>query len=273
MISSAAYALVALAAPPALTGSAGGRADESPPELADIEVVESLGATVPFDITFTDEAGQPIRLGDLFEVGRPVLLTFNYSNCPLLCSVQLGGLVETLSDMRWTAGKQFQVVTIGLDPKQPPQRTAATKASYLQRYQRPEAERGWRFLTGSEANIRAVADAVGFRFAYYPQRDEYIHPAVLMVLSPSGVVSHYVYGVRYDATALSNALAAAALGDSTESASRFLLSCFHYEAPEGFGNGAQRLMRYAGIGFATLALAGLLYLFVAYRRRSSHVTS
>jgi len=229
-----------------------GRQEPLPKDLEGVDLEEKLGASVPLDLEFRDSTGARVRLGDLFEVGQPVILTFNYSNCPLLCSVQLGGLVETLIEMPLAAGAQFKVVTIGLDPNETPEKAAETKAAYLDRYGRATAARGWKFLVGDEASIRAVADSVGFGYRYLDDRNEYLHPSVFAVLSPSGAVTNYTYGVKFDPGELVHVLTAAAVGESVESAQKFILSCYHYVGDGIYAKRAETLMRYAGIGFAAL---------------------
>lgn len=255
----------ALAQPDKLPGEG---IEPAPAQVVDIDVDEKLGDALPLDLTFIDETGERIRLGSLFEPGKPVILTFNYSNCPVLCSVQLSGLVQLMRDMRWSAGAQFQVITVGIDPTEPLKRRQDTKAHYVERYARPGADDGWRFLSGDRGSVKQLADAVGFTYRMLPN-GEYVHPAVLIVISPSGTVAHYAYGVQYPADAMASALAKAALGDTVESSQKFILSCFHYEAPEGYSRKAESIMRYAGIGFAVIVAAGLILLGVAYRRRAS----
>lgn len=229
-----------------------GRQEPLPEELEGVTATENVGATVPLDLEFRDSEGEVVRLGDFFEVGQPVLLTFNYSNCPLLCSVQLGGLVQALVDMPLVAGAQFKILTVGLDPKETPAKAAETKAGYLDRYGRDTAERGWTFLVGDESAVRALADSVGFGYRYYAERDEYLHPSVFMVLSPSGKVTNYTYGVQFDPGDLVHVLTAAAVGESVESAQKFILSCYHYAGDGENAARAEALMRYAGMGFAGL---------------------
>ncbi|HTE53358.1 MAG TPA: SCO family protein [Kofleriaceae bacterium] len=236
----------------------GSRADEpAPDEMKGVELVEHLGARLPLDLDFIDETGAPIRLGSLFGDDKPVILTFNYSNCPMLCSVQLGGLVETMTKLKWSAGKEFRVITIGLDPTEGHRRAMETKMSYLGRYRRPTADEGWRFLTGTEATVKALADAVGFGYHRNPATGDYLHPAVITLVSPKGVVASYMYGIAYEPGALTLLLGAAQHGTLTESARKFLLACFHYETKKGAAATAQRVMQLGGLLF----VGGLLAVF------------
>lgn len=227
-----------------------GRADEAgPPEMKGVELVEKMGARIPLDLAFTDETGAPIRLGSLFGDGKPVLLTFNYSSCPMLCSVQLGGLVKSLNELTWSAGVEFRIVTIGLNPMEGHRRAMESKMRYLERYKRASGDEGWRFLTGTERSIRALAASVGYGYRVHPTTGEFLHPAAITVLSPDGVVSSYVYGVEYPVAPLAITLMAARKGQLVEATEKFLLACFHYDSPKGNAAVALRVMQIGGIVF------------------------
>ena len=250
----------------------GARADEVAPELEGIGVEERLGARLPLDLEFTDESGAPVKLGAIIAGEGPVLLTFNYSGCKTLCSQQLGGLVKSMGELTWTIGEEFRVVTIGLNPMEGHRRAMETKLRYLERYRKGDPEKadaGWRFLTGTDKNIRALADAVGYSYRFHPPTGEYIHPAAIAVVSPDGVVSSYVYGVEFPTASLAVTLLAARKGELTEAAQQFILACFHYRAPEGAAAVALRVMQIGGGVFVAgilVAFAGLR--IVRSRRRS-----
>lgn len=249
-----------------------GSGDPLPEELMGVDIEEHLGASLPGHLQFTDDSGRKVELHELLTTGKPTILTFNYSNCPLLCSVQLGGLTEALSKMRRMPGEAFQVITIVLDPAELPKRAKTTKDGYLRQLSKgrdalnlPPAEKaaeGWTFLVGPEKNIRAVADAVGFGYRYHPERKEYLHPAVLMTITPKGQVAQYVYGVHFEPEELEGFVTAAGLGAMTESTKNFILSCYHYEAPEGLN--AFRIMQVIGMLFA----AGVVFFIVILHLKS-----
>lgn len=234
--------------------------------LEGVTVTEKLGAKLPLDATFRDEHGHPTTLRKLLIGEKPVILTFNYSDCPMLCSVQLGGLVDAMTEMPGKLGDAFDVVTIGLDASETPARASETKARYLKRMDAANKDRGWRFVTGDAAVIRQVADAVGFGYRFLPDKKQYAHPAVLILLTPNGTVSQYVYGVTYPPEKLTAALAVAAAGDSKASLNRFILACYHYVALTGNAKSAASLMRYAGAGFLLL-MAAVAGAYVWRRRR------
>ncbi len=234
----------------------------TPTELEKVDVQEKLGAQVPLDTTFIDPSGKSVRLADLIG-DRPVILTFNYSNCPMLCSVQLTGLVDSMKKMPWSIGTEFEVITISLDPSETRERATETHERYSSRYGRPGAAAGWTFLTGTKENVDAITNAVGFGYTYHEGRKEYLHPAVLTLLSPRGSVSTYIYGVNYDSDNLRDKLVVAGFGETSEALTRFILSCYHYDAPTGNGAVVADIMRYGGLVFV-LGFAGS---FAIWRRR------
>jgi len=223
------------------------RQEPLPKELEGVGVDERLGARVPLDLVFTDETGRQVTLGQLFRPGRPLLLTLNYYRCPMLCTLQLNGLVEALRELPWSPGREFDIVTVSIDPLETAALAASKKKVYLESYGRPGAEAGWRFLVGRQPDIAALADAVGFRYSYNEARKEYVHAAAFMVLTPGGAVSRYLYGVMLDPRTLRLALAEASAGRLGSTADRILLMCFHYDASAGrYVVAATRLMQAGG---------------------------
>lgn len=236
-------------------------------ELAGVDVVERLGAAAPLDLAFTDEAGHPTPLAR--PVGRPILLTFNYSSCAMLCSLQLAGLALALKELpEGTA--PFDVVTVSLDPSEAPVRALRSKQTYARQAGAFPAER-WRFLVGREAAIRAVADAVGFSYRYDAATREYRHKATVVVLTPDGRVSSYLHGVSYPPRALAAAVARAARGEVAatrdEGVVGFLLDCFRYD-PTSRAPVAMFVMRMVGLAMF-LGLGGYIarHLWRENRRR------
>src|ERR1700753_425027 len=142
------------------------RTDALPERLRGVDVQEHLGDNVPRGARFIDETGKAVTFGDLFDGKHPVILTLNYSRCPMLCSLELNGLVASLKQLDWTAGGEFQIATVVLDPNEKPEQAAESKARYLRQTGRPQGASGWHFLTGPEASIKQVASAVGFSYSF-----------------------------------------------------------------------------------------------------------
>jgi len=245
-------------------GYAEDRVEPLPDELEGVGVTEYLDTEIPKTLAFKDQDGNDVLLGDYFTGEIPVILTLNYSNCPMLCHVQLNGFTDGLKEMKMTLGEEFRMVTVSIDPAELPQRAKMTKNKYLKMYERSEAEQGWQFLVGSEANIKALADAVGFGYTYNEARDEYVHAAVAMILTPDGRLSRYLYGVMYEPQTIRFALLEAGNGQIGSTLDRVLLFCFHYDAAAGkYAPAAMNIMRLGGA--VTLVVLGSL-LGVHWRR-------
>lgn len=243
------------------------RKEAPPPELVDVGVEQKLGAVVPKDLPFTESNGKACRIGDFFDGERPVLLTLNYSNCPQLCSLQLNALLETLQKMSWKPGKQFRVLTVSIDPKETPAVAASTKSVYIEQLNGAEVERGWAFLVGPERSIRVLTDTVGFRYRYFPERNEYAHKAVLIFLDPNGKVVRYLGGLAYDPRDLKFALIEAGEGKVGSFVDQVFFSCFRYDpAKGGYVPVAWKVMRLGGL-VVLLAVGGMLFFFWRMERR------
>ncbi len=165
------------------------RKEPLPPELSGVGITEQPGARIPLELPFVDSDGGKTRLGNFFDGTHPVILTLNYSDCPMLCSVQLNGLLEALRTMPWNLGQQFHVVTASIDPLETPERAGLTKEKYLKIYNRPRSAAGWHFLTGREENIKRLTAAVGFHYRYVPKTRQFVHPAALILCTPDGRVA------------------------------------------------------------------------------------
>lgn len=202
---------------------------EKVPELQDVGVTEHLGARVPADIELRAEDGSTLTLGRLLGRGKPLILTLNYYRCPMLCGLQLNGLLEGLKGLAWKVGDRFEVVTVSIDPTEGPEIARAKKATYLQAYGRPGTDSGWRFLTGDAESIRRLAKAVGFGYRWDRETNQYAHPAVAMLLAADGTIVRYLYGIEYPAKTLKLALTEAGRGEIGTPWDRFILTCFHYD--------------------------------------------
>src|SRR3954451_14556599 len=234
------------------------RKDPLPRRLLGIDVKEHLSAPVPMDLGFQDENGKPVTLKDYFDGSVPVILTMNYSNCPMLCSLQLTGLVEGLKKVDWTIGKEYRIVTVSYDPTETQELAHRTKARYLAQYARPGSEGGWHFLHGSENNVQAMAKSLGISYHYNEARKEYVHPATVVLSTPSGKIDRYLYGLDYPEKTLHLSLVESSEGKIGTTVDQLILFCFHYDANEGrYAPIARNIMR-AGGGVTVFQLAGFL---------------
>lgn len=224
---------------------------------------QKLNSQIPLDLMFKNEAGEDVRLGDYFGK-KPVLINLVYFNCPMLCTVILNGLTETMKDITFTPGAEYEVVTVSFNHREIPELAAAKKKSYLEMLGRPEAASGWHFLTGSEENIKKLTDAVGFTFSWDAEREEYAHASGIMVATPEGLLSHYFYGVMYQPRDVRLALVEASKGKIGSPVDKLLLFCYHYDSATGTYSAAIMKMVQVGGAF-TLALLGG-FMFVSLRR-------
>ncbi len=229
--------LIALSAPRASGQDAADAEPEAlservPEELKGIGIEEKLGEQAPLDLTFANEDGEQVALGEFFDGEQPVILTPVYFQCPMLCSLTLNGTVRAMKKLDDTPGEGFRVVVLSFDPRETHTLAAMKKKSYLRDYGRPQGARGWHFLTGEQANIAAVCDAVGFGYRWDEESRQYVHAAGIILLTPDGQVSDYLYGVEYEEDALRRAIENAAAGEiGAEAASEpLLLACFKYLA-------------------------------------------
>jgi len=242
------------------------RADEQPAALRGIEIEQRLNSAIPLDLAFRDETGRAVRLGDYFG-SRPVVLALVYYNCPMLCTQVLNGLTSALGVISLDAGRDFDVVAVSFDERERPADAAAKKVAYVSRYRRPAGDRGWHFLTGEKSSIAALAAAVGFRFRYDGDRDQFAHASPIYVLTPAGRLSRYFYGIEYPPRDLRLGLIEASERRIGTPVDRVLLYCFHYDPKTGkYGAVVIHIVRLAA-GATVLGLAAAVLLL---SRRQRH---
>lgn len=234
--------------------------------LAEAGLDERLGETVPKSLVFYDEAGQPVEIGRYLDGRTPVLLTMVYHNCPMLCNLMLDAFTKSLKEMEWVPGQKFEIVTVSFAADETPELAARQKAKYLEQLGKPEAAEGWHFLTGDEASINALAQAIGFRFNWVEEQQTYAHPAVLTFLSGEGKITRYLYGLEYQPRHIRTALVEASEGRIGTPLDQALLFCFQFDpSVNSYVLHATNLMK-AG-GMFTLVVLGFL-LFVFWRREN-----
>lgn len=248
-----------------------------------VTVHEHLGAQVPFDARFRTADGAHVTLGDVMKGNLPIILTFNYSDCPMLCSLQLNGLstalpqiAEKFDGVTLRPGAQFKIVTIDLEPGEPLEKIQKMRDKYIARLpedQRADAKAGWTFLVaenpGDGTQIARVANAVGFSYMYIPERAEWAHPAALIFLASSGVVTRYVYGIEF-ATAMMRESIIKAGTREPASAVGFLNRCYHYEPDaNGHARAGMIALRLAAASAILLLMSALgLAMFLKRNRRN-----
>jgi protein SCO1/2 len=222
-----------------------------PPALQDVDIEERLGARVPLDVRVTTQDGATVRLGDLVRGERPVILSLVYFQCPMLCGLVLTGAARGMRETGLGLGKDFDAVTISFDPRDGPRLAAERQRGYLQAFGDPDARRAWTFATGPEAEVKRLADAIGFKYAYDERTKQYAHAAAVFVLTPDGRVSRYLYGIEYPARDVRLAVVEAGEGRVGTSFDRLLLTCYRYDPA------SRKYVPYA-LGFVRVAMLGVL---------------
>ena len=235
---------------------------------------QRLNVQVPLDLEFRDESGQAVKLGDYFGK-RPVVFVLAQYRCPMLCTQVLNGMTEALRGLPDAAGEQFDVVVVSFDAREKSDLAAAKKASHVEEYGRPGAERGWHFLTGEQPSIDLLTDTVGFRYAYSKPQDRFAHPTGVLVLTPSGKISRYFYGIYFASDELGKAIAAAGaeqIGRPVPSYARVLLLCYDYNPTTGaYTLNVLNAVRLGGALTVIVIAAFLVTAWVRERRRAKLV--
>ena len=250
-----------------LAASALAENSATPPRLpGEVSIQQNLNAQIPLDLMFRDESGNIVRLRQLFR-GKPVLLNFMYYRCPMLCSMVMEGISSTLTELKFDVGKEFDVITVSIDPRDMPSEAALKKDKYIKRYGRLGAADGWHFLTGHETAIRTLTNAVGFHYAYDPEHDEFAHGTVLIAVTPQGRISRYLYGFEYNPRDVRLALVEASTNRIGTPTDQLLLLCYHYDPATGkYSRTAMNFVRAGGVA-TVLGLAGFIFVMVRRERR------
>jgi protein SCO1/2 len=211
---------------------------------------QNIGRTLPLTATFKDETGKDVALGDYFGK-KPVLLSFAYFTCPMLCGLSMQGLSSSLKGMNLLPGRDFDVLTVSFDARETPEMARAKKDTAILRYGRPEAAAGWHFLTGSESAVESLVSAAGFRYEWDAEAKQYAHATGLVVVTPEGQIARYLFGIEYEPRDVRFALVEASQGKLGSIVDQLLLLCYHYDPKAG---------RYGAIAIGTMRAGGAITL-------------
>jgi protein SCO1/2 len=237
-----------------------------PKALNGVGVDQKLNEQLPLDLEFKNENGETVKLGDYFGK-KPVVLSLVYYQCPMLCNQVLNGMVTSFRVMAFQPGQEFEVVTVSFDPRETAALAAAKKhtyVNYLPEAKREGAARGWHFLTGDEASIKRLTDAVGFRYHYDEATNQFAHASAIYVTTPQGKLARYFYGIEYAPRDLRLGLIEAADNKIGSPVDQLLLYCFHYDPATGkYGAVVMNMMRAGGV----VTLVAMLAVFLIFRRR------
>ena len=245
-----------------------------------VEITEHLGAQLPLDAPFRTQDGSVTTLGAVLGQGNlPTILTFNYAECPLLCSMQLTGLTTAMpavadpkTGVQLVVGGQYRIVTISLEPHETIDKIGKMRARYIGRLpeaERKSAEQGWTYLvpavTGDDSQIRRVADVVGFKYNYVPERAEWAHPAAFIFLDSHGRITRYAHGFELEPQVLRESLVKAGLSEKSTAAG-FMHLCYFWD-PDANDHSRAGMMalRIGAAGAVVLLLAGIGLLAILRR--------
>jgi protein SCO1 len=251
-------ALVGLALSPAHAADIRSSSDRMvPPALQGVRIDQKLNAQMPLEAQFTDSVGRAVRLRDILG-RRPALLALVYYTCPMLCDQILRGVVRGIRPLSLAPGRDFDVIAISINPNEGPADAAAKRDEIVKLYSRRASAEGWHFLTGTEDNIRAVADAVGFHYRWDPKTKMFFHAAGIMALTPEGKAARYFYGVEFAPKDLKLGLIESSHNRIGTPVDQILLFCSHYDATAGkYTTTVLSVMRLAAVGFLALLIGGL----------------
>lgn len=202
-------------------------------DLQNIDVVEHLGDTIPQHLTFINDRGQEVPLSNYLHRGRPLMLILAYYNCPMLCTLILNGITQAIYNVDLKLGRDYEILTVSIDPAETVELAAAKKRTHLNMLNQSVVDSGWTFFVGREEEIKILADAVGFKYYYIPEREEFAHPAMILMLSEDGKITRYLYGIEYKPLDVKLGLLEAAQGKVGSTMDRLILYCFHYDPNAG----------------------------------------
>ena len=216
-----------------IASSADMRQNTRPSVLTQVGIDQRLGEQLPLDLKFKDEYGKDVVLGNYFNQGRPVLLALVYYDCPMLCTQVLNGMTSALGVLKFTSGKEFDVLAVSFDPRETPEIAAAKKKTYIGRYRRAGAEQSWHFLTGSQPSITALTKAAGFRYMWDEKTQQFAHASALILVTPDGRLAQYYYGIEYSPKDMRLGMIEASKQHIGNVADELILFCYHYDPGTG----------------------------------------
>ena len=261
---------------PATGSPAPERREQPPAATQNLDVVEKLGTVVPLDLTFRDSQGHFVTLEDFFFENKPVILNLGYYKCPMLCSLVISGLEDAVQNLDWELGEQYEIVTISIDHRETPALDREAKADTAARLQDQDVENGWHFLVGDSRSIEAIADATGFGYEWVEGQNQFVHAAVLMVVSPEGQIARYHYGIDFPTQDVKLSLFTASEGRTAGALERLIMSCYVYDEVAGkYSVSAMRLMRLGGVVtiIGIVVMLGVFSLIRAWRHKQREMAA
>jgi protein SCO1/2 len=245
---------------------------EQPKVLQSVGIDEHLGETIPLDARFATSNGDSVTIGELLEEGKPVLLNPLYYNCPMLCSLVIDGILDATNELAWSPGKEYIIISFSIDANETHNMAADYKNRYISKLNKPNANEGWYFLTGRQSEIDKIISSIGFGVNEIEETGEFAHAAAIVLLSPDGVITRYLYGIKYNEFDLRSALFEAADGNIGSTLNKVLMYCFQYDSDSNsYVPVAVNIMKLGGL--ATLIILGIFIGLLWLRERDKNKTS
>ena len=234
--------------------------------LQDVGIDEKLGDFIPIDAKFSTVNGDSIRLGDLLEEGKPVILNPLYYECPMLCGLVVDGVIDVDDELAWKPGEDYIVISFSIDPLENHELAKEYRGKYINKLTKTDAEKGWYFLTGKQSQIDTVINSIGFKYNEVQGTGEYAHSAAIIMLSPEGKITRYLYGIKYDEFDTRNALYESADGKIGSTVEQLLMYCYQYDPDSNsYVPVAFNIMKIGGL--ATLIILGIFLSLLWVRER------
>ena len=241
---------------------------ENFPSERPIDIIENLGGYIPLEEKFVNESGEVIEIGSFFNNEIPTILTLNYFECPMLCTLVLNGLAESIKNLTLNSGDDYQIITIDINPNEKTLFANQKKKNYIKGYGLQNVEKNWHFLTGTQESIKKIADSIGYIYYYDEQRDEYMHPAAITLLSSEGKISRYLYGIEYPNKDLKLGILEASEGKVGSTLDKIILYCYHYDPYKNtYTIFATNVMRLGGI----FTIIFLCIMIAGYWKKDKHL--
>lgn len=245
---------------------------EQPEALQGVGISENLGTTIPLDAKFATSNGDSVQIGELLEEGKPVLLNPLYYDCPMLCGLVIDGVLDVANELAWSPGEEYTIISFSIDPSENDSLARAYKDRYIKKLNKPDAQEGWYFLTGKKSEIDKLVQTVGFEVNEIEGTGEFAHAAAIMLLSPEGVITRYLYGIQYDEFNVRSALFEAADGKIGNTLTKVLMFCYQFDPnSNSYVLEAINIMKIGGL--ATLIFLGIFLGLLWLREKGKKQTS
>ncbi len=245
---------------------------DTPEVLQGVGIDEKLGDMIPLSAKFSTVNGDSTTLGALLEKGKPVILNPLYYDCPVLCGLVVDGMINVVDELAWQPGKDYIIISFSIDPTEDHNLAKEYRSKYLSKLKNTDVDKGWYFLTGKQKQIDTVINDIGFKYTKIAGTEEFAHSAAILMLSPEGKITRYLYGISYKEFDVRNALYESADGKIGNTLEQVLMYCYQYDPDSNtYAPVAINIMKLGGL--ATLIFLGIFLTLLWVREKSKKQTS